>query len=246
MQVFHKFAAIVAIAIFSMPVAALAEQKVLISENFDAVADGAMPSNSPRPVGKLGWWRGNDPSAYLGNISVTSEKFAGASGKSVCFTDTSPVYGRGSVMTGTWEAPAGSIVRVQWKFLAPMNDVASLTFLGGSWGKAAAVFIIEAGDIKVHYAGGDKNRALVLKGYEPNKWYTVRFDLNTQTKTFNCYLDDQLILRDYEFAAGGTTVNKFEMVGDMSTIVRNDMTVLYVDDVYVACAAKEAELKPAP
>lgn len=242
MHVLSRLALIVASAIISLPITALAQQKVLLQENFDAVSDGAMPDSSPNPVGKLGWWRGPDPAAYFGNISVTSDKFAGTAGKSVCFTDTSPEYGKGSVLVGTWEAPKGQIVRVEWKFMAPTKDVTSLTFLGGSWGKAAAVFIVEYGEMKVHHAGGDKDRASILKDYQPNKWYTVRFDLNTHTKTFNCYLDGDLILRDYKFAAGGETVDKFEIVSDMSTIVRNDTPVLYVDDVVVATAAKESEL----
>lgn len=237
-----KSAMIVGIATIGLSVAAHAQQTVLVQETFDSVADGAMPENKPNPVGKLTWWRGNDPQALLGNISVTSEKYAGTSGKSVCFTDTSPEYGKGSVLVANWDAPKGNAVRVEWKFMAPTKDVTSLTFLGGSWGKAAAVFIVEYGEFKVHHAGGDQSRASVLKGYEAGKWYTIRFDFNTQAKTFNCYLDGELVLRDYKFAAGGETVNKFEIVGDMSTIVRNDTPVLYVDDVYVATAKKEEEL----
>lgn len=238
-----KIAAIVGFALISLPMTALAERKLMIYENFDAVNDGSMPANTPNPAGKLSWWRGNDPEKLLGNIFVTSDKYAGSTGKSVCFTDTSPEYGKGSVLVGTWETPANNnFVKVEWKFMAPTKDVTSLNFLGGSWGKAAAVFIIEYGEFKVHHAGGDKERASVLKGYEPNKWYTVRFDFNTQTKTFHCYLDGDLILRDYKFASGGGAVNKFEIVGDMSTIVRNDTPVLYVDEVYVATAAVESDL----
>lgn len=231
-------------ALLGLSVAAHAERKLIIYESFDGVNDGAMPSGvQPNPVGTLNSWRGNDPQNWLGNVFVTSDQFSGSAGKSVCFTDSSPKFGDAPSIVGAWTTPASNgFVKVEWKFMVPEKDVTSLTFLGGTWGKAAAVLIIGDGELKVHHAGGDNARAILLKNYELNKWYTVRFDFNIKAKTFNCYLNGELVLRDYKFASGGDTVNMFEMKGDMSTAVRNDAPVLYVDDVYVATAAKPDEL----
>jgi Carbohydrate family 9 binding domain-like/Beta-galactosidase len=208
---------------------------VLIDEDFDAVPDGEKPA-AAHTAGTLICWEGDAP-GQLGKVAVTSTQHAGPKGKALSIARATPSTTRGPVLDGHWTAPTAGVVQVQWQFMTPASDISSMTFIGGIWPEAAAIFIVEGGKFRVQDAAGDQDRSLIAPAYNANQWYIARCDLNTAKRTFDFYLDDHLVLRNRPFQSGNKSIGTFHVTGDLSTVKRDPtVPVLYIDGVFVASA----------
>ncbi len=199
----------------------------ILSEVFDDVPEGEISENQA-----ILSWTGPDGEIYG---TIGAEKFAVAAGKALVFRDSIPEADKGPVLNVSWkdDAPTEGHVIVCWRWTVPVNGkFLSLQFVGQTWDDAAAVFILENGQISVQY--GEKDERELLGQYSAGEWRSVKFDFDVKARTFDVYLDDYKVATDLPWQDNGRTIiDLLSIVADFSPNDRNGEPVLAIDDVHV-------------
>jgi hypothetical protein len=220
----------------------VAAGEVLIHEDFEAVDEGLVPDKG-RPIGTLLKWEGNEQ-PMLGTVGVAANPSDGG-GKALRVTDSSPAESMSPSVRANWTSPAAGALVVEWKLLVPVEGTyVSPAYLGGGWDDAAAILIVENGEITVQYGG--KAARLKIGKYKPNTWHTVRFELDLTSRKFHFYLDGTKRANGLSFQTENKKVEFLEIFADYAPVERNGSPVLYLDDITVETLAEmPTGVKPA-
>jgi hypothetical protein len=224
---------------------AAARAEVLVKEDFEAAAPGETPEVA-RPAGKIVKWEGDKPDQPLGRVGVAAGDASGEAGKSLLVSDSSPADAQAPSVRVTWKPPASGALVVGWKFMVPVAEsYLSPAFLGGGWTDAAAVLVLENGEILVQY--GEDGARLSLGSYKPNTWHAVRFEFDLAKRTFHAYVDGAKCANGLAFQPGNKSVQDVQIYADYAAQDHKGGPVLRLDDVTVeALPAMPAAAPPAP
>jgi len=205
-------------------------ERSLIHENFESVAVGQVPKSA------ITVWPGG-AGEPLGNVGVQAIPNGG---QALRMTNAAHAANRAPSAGIKWPLGSGSevvAVSVEYRFMIPIDGpYLSVTYLGGDWKTGAAVFMAGNGNFTVQY--GEHEARIAMGTYEPNRWYTIRFDVDSAERTVSVFLDGKKKLNRLPWQPGASAVTRVNVFADFANTDHRGEPVLYLDDVTVKTLAR--------
>ena len=183
---------------------------IIVDENFDALADGAVPAGP-------GWTSfSNPPNSTIGAQSAIK---AGASGKAILLD----------------EIAANSFPQLYYEFTAPGAEATQLTVefdaynVAGGNGSVRSYFYLgstSTGSTEVttelynssFYVTDSASRRVVKSTQTRGVWNNLRYEVDLANSTYDFFVNDELVVDDSGFSANGDgVIDKIRWLTDVAS-----------------------------
>lgn len=230
MPISHLRRSCVVALVITQCVAAGARGDVLIRQAFDGVPVGVLPVG-PQPVGTIGAIEA-DGDRPLGGVTVAKVDGTDGSTSAAQVANVAHKEQRAPGLLLRWNDPKVGIVRVEYRFMTPIDGpFLGVHFFGGDWKSAAAVLMTENGKVVVQF--GEKGARLTLGVYEASVWQSVRLDFDVVGKTVDVYLNGRKRANRLPWQGDAKGVGRASLLADFKGTDHGGAPVLYVDDIVV-------------
>jgi hypothetical protein len=204
--------------------------EVLVKQSFEAVTGSELPQG-PQPVGRISRYEAGEDGP-LGSIVVSSVDTPAGPTRAATIGNVVHKENRAPGLLIGWTDPAAGTVRVEYRFMTPLDGpFYSAHYFGGDWNTSAAVFIIKDGQFTVQY-GKDAAR-LSLGAYKAKEWHTIRWDFDVSVRTIDISLDGKQQAKKLAWQPGALGINRAEIFADFTKLDHEGAPVFYVDDILV-------------
>ncbi|WP_127586805.1 polysaccharide lyase family 8 super-sandwich domain-containing protein [Paenibacillus koleovorans] len=193
-------------------------RSVVFHDTFDSLATGSKPP---------GWtWQ------TVGSTAVEVAEKPTATDKSLFIWDGSsnpPNHATPGIVSATrpFASQSGSNVTVEWGYRGNNANAYVMNFeIRNGTTVVADVYHSKGNIVWRSDAGSDTN----LQATAINTWYTIKLDLNTDTKTYDIYVDGVLKKSGTPFRnASASSIDNFRVISGAATVIQS-----YVDNLKVS------------
>lgn len=223
----HCIGLAVALAGFAAFVAS-ARGEVLIQQNFEQ-AD-KFPTG-PQPAGTITAWEAGEDGP-LGSIAVATVKTPTGPTRAAAISNVAHKENRAPGLLLAWPEAKSGMVRVEYRFMTPIDGpFYSVHYFGGSWKTAAAILIMKDGQCTLQY--GEKDARISLGRYAPNVWYALRCDFDITARSVDVFLDGKKLANQLPWQSDARTISGAELYAEFTRVDHGGAPVLYVDEITV-------------